>query len=126
MEPVTVLAAPQKVSFMIEYNHNYTMRKLPIFVLCALAAFGQRKPVTLDSLNQLRGRVGDVPGAPVWAPDGKTFAYQQGRRLMLYDVAGKRTREVIGLDPLDAAAVKPPRPERYDWENRRVSEEPLQ
>lgn len=111
---------------MIEYNHNYTMRKLPIFVLFALAAFGQRKPVTLDSLTELRGRVRDAPGEPVWAPDGKTFAYRHGRKLMLYDVAGKQTRDVIGLDPLEAAAVKTPRAERYDWENRRVSEAPLQ
>jgi hypothetical protein len=77
MEPVTVLAAPQKVSFMIEYNHNYTMRKLLIFVFFALAAFGQRKPVTLDSLRELRGRVREVPGEPVWAPDGKAFVYRQ-------------------------------------------------
>lgn len=111
---------------MIEYNHNYTMRKLPIFVFFALVALGQRKPVTLDSLNELRARVREVPGEPVWAPDGKTFAYRQGRKLMLYDLAGKRTREAIGLEPLDEAAVQTPRAERYDWENRRVSEAPLQ
>src|SRR5579864_5161604 len=126
MEPVTVFAAPQKVSFMIEYNHNYTMRKLLIFIFIALAAFGQRKPVTLDTLRELRGRVREVPGEPVWAPDGKTFAYRQGQKLMLYEVAAKRTREVTSLEPLDEAAVKAPRAERYDWENRRVSEAPLQ
>ena len=54
---------------MIEYNHNYTMRKLLIFVIFALAASGQRKPVTLESLSQLRGRVREVAGEPVWAPD---------------------------------------------------------
>jgi putative hemolysin len=126
MDPVTVLAAPQKDSFMIEYNHNYTMRKLLIFIIFALAVSGQRKPVTLDSLNQLRGRVREVPGEPVWAPDGKTFAYRQGQKLMLYDLSEKRTREVISLEPLDEAAVKTPRSESYDWENRRVSEAPLQ
>src|SRR4029077_21074350 len=126
MEPVTVLAAPQKVSFMVEYNHNYTMRKTLIFVFFALAAFGQRKPVTLDALSELRRQAREFPGEPVWAPEGKTFAYRQGQELMLYEMAAKQAREIISLDPLHETAVKAPRPERYDWENRRVSEEPLQ
>jgi dipeptidyl-peptidase-4 len=102
------------------------MRKLLIVAFFVLGAFGQRRPVTLEALNELRAQVREVPGEPVWAPDGKAFAYRQGHELMLYEVATKLAREVISLEPLDEAAVKTPRPERYEWENRRVSEEPLQ
>jgi dipeptidyl-peptidase-4 len=102
------------------------MRKLLIFFCITLAASGQRKPVTLDSLNELRARIRDVPGDPVWAPDGKRFAFLQGRKLMLYEVAQKQSREITSLEPMDSAAVKEQRPEKFDWENRRVSEAPLQ
>jgi len=68
----------------------------------------------------------DVPGEPVWAPDGKSFVYRQGRRLRLFDVAAKRSREVVDLSALDTAAVSPPAAEQYGWENRRVDEATLQ
>ena len=85
------------------------MRKIAVFLVLACAAFGQKKPVTLEALQDFRSTVArDVPGEPVWAPDGKTFVYRQGRRLRLFDVAAKKSREVVDLSTLDAAAVNPP------------------
>ena len=103
------------------------MRKTIVFLFLAGAAFGQKKPVTLEALQDFRSTVArDVPGEPVWAPDGKSFVYRQGRRLRLYDVAAKRSREVVDLSALDAQAVTPPAAEQYGWENRRVGEATLQ
>jgi len=92
----------------------------------APSLFGQRKPVTLDALHEFRSRIREIPGEPVWAPGGKTFAYRQGKRLMLYDVPEKRGHEITGLQAMDEAALTPPSPERNDWENRRVDEATLQ
>jgi dipeptidyl-peptidase-4 len=103
------------------------MRKTAVFLLFAYAAFGQKKALTLEALEEFRSTAGrEVPGDPVWAPDGKTFVYRQGRRLRLYDLAAKRSREVVDLAALDAAAVSPPAAEQYGWENRRVDEATLQ
>ena len=55
------------------------MRKIAVFLVLACAAFGQKKPVTLEALQDFRSTVArDVPGDPVWAPDGKTFVFISG------------------------------------------------
>lgn len=41
---------------------------------------------------------------------------------MLYDVAAKNEKELLSLDPLEKAATPAPERERFDWRNRRVSE----
>jgi dipeptidyl-peptidase 4 len=45
---------------------------------------------------------------------------------MLYDVAAKREKELLSLDPLEKAAVAPPESQRFDWQNRRVNENSVQ
>ncbi len=45
---------------------------------------------------------------------------------MLYDVAAKHEKELLSLDPLQKAAIPIPEPQRFDWQNRRVSEDSLQ
>src|SRR5262249_55667109 len=52
--------------------------------------------------------------------------FRQGTTLMLYDVASKRSRQVATLNALDADAIEPSSPARFDWENRRVEEQTLQ
>jgi dipeptidyl-peptidase-4 len=102
--------------------------KCVLFFVLVLPAFPQKKPVTLESLYDSPGR-GDVPGAAVWAPDGKAFVYRQGGALKLYDPATKAARDVIAgsqMNALENAAVKPPKDDRFDWENRRVREQPIQ
>ena len=79
---------------MVAYNHNYTMRKTLVLVFFACAALGQKKPVTLEALQAWRNTAAalNVPGDPVWAPDGKTFVYRQGTQLKLYEIAAKKSR----------------------------------
>ena len=108
------------------------MRKAAIYLFLAglpLAglAFGQKKPITLDALQSWRNAAGrNAPGDPVWAPDGKTFVYRQGSELKWFDVAAKKSYDVVDLTALDNAALSPPAPERFEWENRRVDEATLQ
>src|SRR5260370_13543893 len=45
---------------------------------------------------------------------------------MLYDVAVKSGKELLALEPLEKAAVPVPPAERFDFQNRRVSENKFQ
>ena len=99
---------------------------LAVSLLCAGGCWAQKKPITLQAIDEIESRATAVPGAPIWSPRGFTFAYRQGSSLMLYDAASKTSKQIIELEVLDDAAVKPPAPERFDWENRRVREAPIQ
>ncbi len=83
--------------------------------------FAQKKPVTLDAIL-----VAAMAETPNWAPDGKTFVYQQGGKVWRYDVAAKKAAELFSMDELTRKAIAPPPRERFDWENRRVREQALQ
>ena len=97
-------------------------RVLPLLAL-ALPLLAQKKPITIDTvLEQGRAARTSLGGSPVWAPDGKRFAHLQGSRLQLYDVASKSDKELLTLDEMEKAAVPVPERERFDWQNRRVSE----
>jgi dipeptidyl-peptidase-4 len=101
------------------------MRNLGLSVLLAWAAFAQKKPVTLETLDESPRR--GVPGAAVWAPDGQSFAFRQNGALRVYTASAKTSRQVVALRELDAAAVKPaPGGEPFDWTNRRVRTGDLQ
>lgn len=103
------------------------MRKAAILVFLAGLAFAQKKPITLEALQAWRNNsVRATPGDPVWAPDGKTFVYRQANELKWFDVASKKSSDVVDLTALDSAALSPPVAERYEWENRRVDEATLQ
>lgn len=97
-------------------------RALVVLVVCSAAFAAQKKPVTIEALTARSGARG-LGGAPVWAPDGKRFAYLEGRKIMLYDVPSASRKELLSLDAIDSGAVEPPQPELFDWQNRRVSEE---
>ena len=78
-----------------------------------------QKPVTLDAVSGARGRGDGGGGSIVWTPDGKSFAYTEGKGLMLYDAAtGKRT-ELANLEALEELVVEAPEKKQFDWENRR-------
>ncbi len=93
--------------------------------LISVPLLAQKKPVTVEALTSMRPR-GAMAGAPIWSPDGKSFAFQQGDTVMRYDIAAKQSQELLVLKPLAEAAVKPHAAERFDWENRGVHEEPIQ
>jgi dipeptidyl-peptidase-4 len=100
--------------------------RLLALALCALPVFAQKKPITLETITAQTGGRAAMGGSPEWAPDGKHFAYFKGKQIMLYDVAAKIEKELLALDPLEKAAVPAPTAERFDFQNRRVSENKLQ
>jgi dipeptidyl-peptidase-4 len=115
MEPVTVLAAPQNVIFTVI---QYTMRGRLILLLALMApVFAQKKPVTLESLKEVKY---ERDGPATWAPDGKTFLFQRGPALRIYDCATRTSKELVSTEALDAAAVKMPEEGAFGWTNRRV------
>ncbi len=97
-----------------------------IFLCGVLVAFlfAQKKPVTIETVTE-QGRQ-DEGSTPVWAPDGKHLAYFRGGEVRLYDVAAKSEKTLLALAPLEKAAVAIPEPQRFDWQNRRVSEDSLE
>src|SRR6185295_1852542 len=115
------------------------MRAAVLFLASALLVpqallVAQKKPITLDALEEASRLAPQGPGNPVaWNADGTKFLYRQGRQLMVYDPAEKSSKELLDTTALDAAAVKPASqgsgdvlPGPFDWENRRVREAPVQ
>ena len=89
----------------------------------------ERKPITLETMEEAARLAPQGPGNPMaWAPDGKHFLYQQGRRLVIYDPASGSSKDLIDTSAMDSAAVPPARTssQPFDWENRRVRETPVQ
>ncbi|HXB67659.1 MAG TPA: DPP IV N-terminal domain-containing protein [Candidatus Acidoferrales bacterium] len=101
------------------------MSKFTIFLLIGVCASAEKKPITLETLNQ-GGRGGGRGGAgmagpPTWSPDGRTFVFRQGRTLMIYDPATKTSRTLLDTSAIDAAAMTPPAEDGpVDWTNRRA------
>jgi len=95
------------------------------FLLAAAGwAAAQKKPVTIEAVTS--GQRAGTAEQIVWAPDGRRFAYQQDRRIWLYDVPSRSRRELLALASLTTAAQRAPEPAAFQWENRRVREQPLQ
>ena len=85
----------------------------------------QKKPVTIEALAN-PPKSAPQPGAPIWAPDGKRFLYTESGKLWLFDLSTRAKKELLAMQALEAAAVKPPAPERFDFTNRRVQEPEFQ
>jgi dipeptidyl-peptidase-4 len=99
------------------------MLKFTLCLLLVASAFGQKRPITLDSMNEGGRGVGRGGAAVTWAPDGKTFVFRQGRGLRVYDPATRSSKELVDVDAMDAAAAavnSPPTDGPFDWTNRRV------
>jgi len=92
-----------------------------LLLLAAAGLAAERKPVSIQNMpTPVR-----MP-AIVWAPDGKRFAWIEEKAIWQYDVPSKKKKQLVALGPLAERAVKPPRPETVDWQNRRVSEQSFQ
>src|SRR5262245_43891725 len=90
---------------------------------CCLAAPAAKKPVTLEALA---GQHPTPAPKAIWSPLGKEFLYQQDGKLFLYDAGSKKAKEIVEMKKLETTAVKPPAAKRFDWQNRRVSEQAMQ
>ena len=93
-------------------------------LVITFSLYAQKKPITIDAVIE-QGHENEAPQV-VWAPDGKHFAYFQGSEVRLYDVAAKSDKKLLSLEPLEKAAAPVPEPPRFDWQNRRVSEDSLE
>ena len=96
-------------------------------VLSVLLAAGlltaQKKPVTIDAVVRARS---SGPASIVWAPDSGSLAYEQGGKVWLYDIAKRAKKQLVTIESMESAAAKSTRPEVFEWQNRRVSEQTLQ
>src|SRR5579884_2603374 len=102
------------------------VRKLLAILLAAASAWAaEKKPVTIEAVTGRPARR-EAGGTPIWAPDGKRFAFTQRNRLMLYDVRAKSEKELLAFDVLEKAAIAPAEPDAFGWQNRRVSESSAQ
>lgn len=93
------------------------MIRFLILAFCASAVIeaAGKTPVTLDDfLAQPAAR----PLAPIWAPDGKRFAYKEKDNVYLYDAAARKAKNWFTAP---AAAAKD-----SAWQNRRVSAQSYQ
>ncbi len=94
-----------------------------LLLLLSSAFSAEKKPVTLETVAN------HTPSAtiqPIWSPDGKSFLYQQGGKIFLFESSARKSREIIELLRLESSAQKPPASKLFDWQNRRVTENVLQ
>jgi dipeptidyl-peptidase-4 len=95
----------------------------PLLPLLALILAADRKPVTLEAVANYRPE--PMP-APIWSPAGKRFVFREGSKLLLFDAPTNSRSELLDLKTLEDAAKTPPEPKRFEWQNRRVSEQDIQ
>jgi dipeptidyl-peptidase 4 len=91
--------------------------RLLLLAFCASLAIepAGKKPVTLDEfLSQPAART----LAPIWAPDGKRFAYKEKKDIYLYDVAARKAKKWFTAPEGSAKDSA--------WQNRRVSSQSYQ
>jgi dipeptidyl-peptidase-4 len=100
------------------------MYKFVLFALLLPSAFAQKKPITLETLNQAGRSGGGGRGffGATWAPHGKSFVTRAGRNLVVYDGATQKTRDLVATEAIDNAAVRSRDDEEgpVDWTNRRA------
>jgi dipeptidyl-peptidase-4 len=105
------------------------MRAAVLFLTCASLVWAQKKPITLETMEEAARLTPRGPGNPLaWSPDGQRFLYRQGRRLVIYDPGTGSSKDLIETAAMDSVAMRPEATpsQPFDWENRRVRETPVQ
>ncbi len=82
-----------------------------------------KRPVTIDDLVS---QPHAMPLIPNWAPDGKTFTYQEGGSIKIYDVQTRTVKDWFRPETMQKAAIAPMQPKEFGWQNRHVSSESYQ
>ncbi len=98
-----------------------SFRSAIVLVALPLLATAQKRPVSLDDVTATHAARGGS-GPITWAPDGKSFAFQEQNSIWQYDVRSKLKKEIVSLVVLRQNAVKAPLAGAFDWQNWRVSE----
>lgn len=89
-------------------------------LLCALNAQARRKPVTLEAVAAAPA---SQPLALAWPADGRSFAWEESRKLWIHEISPARKRELFSFADLESKATPGQKPELFDWQNRHVSEQ---
>ena len=95
-----------------------------VLCLAGLGFAAAKKPVTLEALASAKPPA--APEAPVWSGDGARFVYKESGKLWLYDMASRSRQTLTALTALEATAVQGQSPAPFEFENRRVREQPVQ
>ena len=98
---------------------------LPKLVLLVLPflAFAAKKPVTLEAVSSSS----PSPSPRVlWAPDGASYVARARDKVVLHRLEPKSETELADLKQLEGQAKTVPSHGPFDWENRRVTERPIQ
>jgi dipeptidyl-peptidase-4 len=83
----------------------------------SLSAAAEKKPVTIEALlNQHRPAL----PTPIWSPDGKHFAVENGDKVTLYDSVNGHSQEWFAVSSLTHQEHRPGA-KAFGWQNRRVS-----
>ncbi|HEV8415883.1 MAG TPA: S9 family peptidase [Bryobacteraceae bacterium] len=109
--------------------HNKFWGAAVLFLTCAALVWAQKKPITLETMEEASRLAPQGPGNPLaWSPEGQRFLYRQGRRLVIYDPATGSSKDLADTSAMDSAAVRAESVESrpFAWENRRVRETPVQ
>ena len=96
----------------------------PLLLLIPLALLATpKKPVTLADIHP-----SGAPPSPhlLWSPDGKSYLTRTGGNLVLVQIEPQSTVDLVKLSDLESKALTGLGATPFDWENRRVSEEPFQ
>lgn len=101
-----------------------TRALVALALLGAAGAAAEKKPVTVETLMQPPVTKGMA--AVFWSPDGTRLATIEDKTLLIYDVAARRSRELLAMSRLEQMARKVPESAPFDWTNRRVGEQPVQ
>src|SRR5208337_4710266 len=98
------------------------------FLLLAALLSAQKKPVTLESLQEggMRGFAGQFAPGHVWRPQGGSFVWIEASKLNEWSTDSTAAKELFSIEPLEKQAVPVARPQASSWENRRVQEERIQ
>jgi len=98
-------------------------------LLMAVAALlpGQKKPVTLESLQEAgRPAAGAFAPGRVWAPQGERFVWIDGSKVMVWSKNSTEGKELFSFEAAEKNAITVIQDKAFGWENRRVQEERLQ
>ncbi len=100
------------------------MRSTIVLLLAAMAGGAAKKPVTIDTV--MTNPPATAAARILWAPDGASYVTQAKGKVTLHRLNPRGASELVDLKELEGKAKMVAKTAPFDWENRRVTEQPLQ